>query len=98
MNVTVLCLFIMWNVFSFDVDAVHVSCLQYIPQIGSLFVGFSFGCYQIWKLHAPVLEYVTDAYSFNITSSYTVSFFFIQIESSIFSVYFMFRVKEVCVR
>lgn len=76
MNVTVLCLFIMWNVFSFDVDAVHVSCLQYIPQIGSLFVGFSFGCYQIWKLHAPVLEYVTDAYSFNITSSYTVSFFF----------------------
>lgn len=48
----------MWNVFSFDVDAVHVSCLQYIPQIGSLFVGFSFGCYQIWKLHAPVLEYV----------------------------------------
>ncbi|XP_078336668.1 uncharacterized protein LOC111137601 isoform X2 [Crassostrea virginica] len=42
---------------TFNTDAVHVSCLQYIPQIGSLFVGFSFGCYQIWKLHAPVLEY-----------------------------------------
>ncbi|XP_048731593.2 protein ELYS-like [Ostrea edulis] len=42
---------------TFNTDAVHVSCLQYIQQIGSLFVGFSFGSYQIWKLHVPVLEY-----------------------------------------
>ncbi|XP_062579828.1 protein ELYS-like isoform X2 [Saccostrea cucullata] len=42
---------------TFNTDAIHVSCLQYIQQIGSLFVGFSFGCYQIWKLHVPVLEY-----------------------------------------
>ncbi|KAK3099666.1 hypothetical protein FSP39_007744 [Pinctada imbricata] len=42
---------------TFDPGDVHVSCLKYIPQIGCLVVGFSFGCYQIWKLHIPVLEY-----------------------------------------
>ncbi|XP_053388685.1 protein ELYS-like, partial [Mercenaria mercenaria] len=42
---------------TFRTDSVTVSCLKYIPQTGLLVVGFSFGCYQLWKLNIPVLEY-----------------------------------------
>ncbi|XP_060555912.1 protein ELYS-like [Ruditapes philippinarum] len=42
---------------TFHTDCVTVTCLKYIPQTGILVVGFSFGCYQLWKLNIPVLEY-----------------------------------------
>ncbi|XP_071147698.1 protein ELYS-like isoform X2 [Mytilus edulis] len=42
---------------SFNPSDVIVTCLKYIPQIGTLVIGFSFGSYQLWKLNVPVLEY-----------------------------------------
>ncbi|XP_052102837.1 protein ELYS-like isoform X2 [Mytilus californianus] len=42
---------------SFNPSDVVVTCLKYIPQIGTLVVGFSFGSYQLWRLNVPVLEY-----------------------------------------
>ncbi|XP_021372867.1 protein ELYS-like isoform X1 [Mizuhopecten yessoensis] len=41
----------------FNTDDVKVSCMKYIPQTGNLVVGFNFGCFQLWKLHIPVVEY-----------------------------------------
>ncbi|XP_060062460.1 protein ELYS-like [Ylistrum balloti] len=41
----------------FNTEDVKVTCLKYIPQTGNLVVGFNFGCFQLWKLHIPVLEY-----------------------------------------
>ncbi|XP_033763311.1 protein ELYS-like isoform X2 [Pecten maximus] len=41
----------------FNTEDVRVTCLKYIPQTGNLVVGFNFGCFQLWKLHIPVLEY-----------------------------------------
>ncbi|KAL5014317.1 hypothetical protein ScPMuIL_008587 [Solemya velum] len=41
----------------FRTDAVSVTCISCVPQIGSIALGFSFGCFQIWKLFIPVLEY-----------------------------------------
>jgi len=29
-----------------------------MPQTGLLVIGYSFGCYQLWKLSVPVLEWV----------------------------------------
>ncbi|XP_069118568.1 protein ELYS-like isoform X2 [Argopecten irradians] len=40
-----------------NTEDVRVTCLKYIPQTGNLVVGFNFGCFQLWKLHIPVLEY-----------------------------------------
>ncbi|WAR15663.1 ELYS-like protein [Mya arenaria] len=42
---------------TFRPDMVAVTCLRYTPQAGLLIVGFNFGCFQLWKLHVPVLEY-----------------------------------------
>ncbi|XP_052284768.1 protein ELYS-like isoform X2 [Dreissena polymorpha] len=42
---------------TFRLDMVSVTCLKYIPQTGLLVVGYNFGCYQLWKLQVPVLEY-----------------------------------------
>lgn len=37
-------------------DEVQVTCLKYIPQSGSLAIGYSFGGFHLWKLFNPVLE------------------------------------------
>ncbi|KAL3861435.1 hypothetical protein ACJMK2_007469 [Sinanodonta woodiana] len=42
---------------SYPEEKISVSCLKYIHQTGILVVGFDFGCYQLWNLHIPVLEY-----------------------------------------
>ncbi|XP_074654588.1 protein ELYS-like [Tubulanus polymorphus] len=41
----------------FNTDYVFVSQLHYARQIGCLLVGFNFGCFQMWRLNSPVLEY-----------------------------------------
>ncbi|CAL1543685.1 unnamed protein product [Lymnaea stagnalis] len=41
----------------FDEDTVSISCLKYIDQAGTLAIGFNFGCFQLWKLYNPVLDY-----------------------------------------
>lgn len=46
------------NVFkSFPIGGVSVTSLTYIPQIGSLAVGFNFGSFQLWRLLDTSLEY-----------------------------------------
>lgn len=42
---------------SYNEDEVKVSSLRYIPQSGTLAVGYSFGGFHLWKLFNPVLEY-----------------------------------------
>ncbi|XP_071506406.1 protein ELYS-like [Diadema antillarum] len=42
---------------SFPIGDVSVTSLAYIPQIGSLAVGFSFGCFQLWRLWDASLEF-----------------------------------------
>jgi len=37
---------------------VYVTCISFIRNTGLLAVGFNFGCFQLWKLSIPVLEYV----------------------------------------
>lgn len=37
-------------------DEVQVTCLKYIPQIGTLAVGYNFGAFQLWRLYNPALE------------------------------------------
>ncbi|XP_053606157.1 protein ELYS-like [Plodia interpunctella] len=41
-------------------DQIRVTALQYIPQIGSLAVGFNFGAFQIWNLIIMELEYTSQ--------------------------------------
>ena len=36
---------------------VSVSCISFIRNTGQLAVGFNFGCFQLWKLSIPVLQY-----------------------------------------
>ncbi|XP_014661686.1 PREDICTED: protein ELYS-like [Priapulus caudatus] len=38
-------------------DAVWVTCAKYVKEIGMLAVGFNFGCFQLWSLSGPNLEY-----------------------------------------
>ncbi|XP_071946058.1 protein ELYS-like [Antedon mediterranea] len=42
---------------AFQASGVCVSAITYVPKLGSLFVGFDFGCFQIWRLAAPILEF-----------------------------------------
>lgn len=37
-------------------DEVYVSSLKYMPQSGTLAIGYSFGGFHLWKLFNPVLE------------------------------------------
>ncbi|RUS72601.1 hypothetical protein EGW08_019636, partial [Elysia chlorotica] len=41
----------------FEEGAVWVSSLTYMAQAGTLAIGFSFGCFQLWRLYNPVLDY-----------------------------------------
>ncbi|GFO00496.1 At hook containing transcription factor 1 [Plakobranchus ocellatus] len=41
----------------FEEDTIWVSRLTYIAQSGTLAVGFNFGCFQLWRLYNPVLDY-----------------------------------------
>ena len=52
MNAEIWC----YAVFTADVS---VTCISFVRNIGMLAVGFNFGCFQLWKLSIPVLEYVT---------------------------------------
>ncbi|XP_055864357.1 protein ELYS-like [Biomphalaria glabrata] len=40
-----------------DEDYVNVTSLKYLEQAGILAIGFNFGCFQLWKLYNPVLDY-----------------------------------------
>ncbi|XP_030843104.1 protein ELYS isoform X2 [Strongylocentrotus purpuratus] len=42
---------------TFPIGEVSVTSLTYIPQIGSLVVGFNFGSFQLWRLADTSLEY-----------------------------------------
>ncbi|KAI0214217.1 Protein ELYS [Lamellibrachia satsuma] len=41
----------------YNAGHVTISCLKYMPQTGMLAIGFNFGCFQLWRLNVPVLEY-----------------------------------------
>ncbi|XP_029651707.1 protein ELYS isoform X1 [Octopus sinensis] len=41
----------------FNTDDICVTCLKYMSRNGLLAVGFSFGCFQLWRLAVPFLEY-----------------------------------------
>ncbi|KAG7296338.1 hypothetical protein JYU34_021476 [Plutella xylostella] len=41
-------------------DHVRVSTMQYIPQLGSLAIGFNFGAFQIWNLMTLELEFTSQ--------------------------------------
>lgn len=41
---------------TYSEDDVQISCLHFMKHTGQLAVGFSFGCFQLWKLSVPVLE------------------------------------------
>ena len=47
--------FLIQKYYSFS-DDVFVSSLHFIKQIGSLAVGFNFGCFQLWDLSRMNLE------------------------------------------
>ncbi|XP_046849987.1 protein ELYS-like isoform X2 [Xenia sp. Carnegie-2017] len=42
---------------SYPSNDVSVTCLAYIRQLGSLIVGYSFGCFQIWDLEQHTREF-----------------------------------------
>ncbi|RVE50619.1 hypothetical protein evm_004743 [Chilo suppressalis] len=42
------------------IDQVRVTVVQYIPQLGSLAVGYNFGAFQIWNLLRMELEYTSQ--------------------------------------
>ncbi|KAL8578235.1 hypothetical protein ACOMHN_040996 [Nucella lapillus] len=44
---------------SFNEDEVYVSCLKYIPQCGTLAIGYNFGGFHLWKLFNPVIEFAS---------------------------------------
>lgn len=37
-------------------NSVAVTCLEYVPAIGSLLVGFTFGGFQIWRVNNMELQ------------------------------------------
>lgn len=41
-------------------DHIRVSTMKYIPQLGSLVVGFNFGAFQIWNLRTLDLEFTSQ--------------------------------------
>lgn len=41
-------------------DNIRVTVLQYIPQLGSLAVGFNFGAFQLWNLLTLDLEFTSQ--------------------------------------
>lgn len=41
-------------------DHIRVTSLQYIPQLGSLAVGYNFGAFQIWNLLNLDLEFTSQ--------------------------------------
>ncbi|KAJ0178460.1 hypothetical protein K1T71_006283 [Dendrolimus kikuchii] len=41
-------------------DHIRVTVLQYIPQLGSLAVGYNFGAFQIWNLMTLILEFTSQ--------------------------------------
>lgn len=41
-------------------DHIRVTVLQYIPQLGSLAVGYNFGAFQIWNLLTLELEFTSQ--------------------------------------
>ncbi|CAH0584101.1 unnamed protein product [Chrysodeixis includens] len=41
-------------------DHIRVTVLQYIPQLGSLAVGFNFGAFQIWNIMTLELEFTSQ--------------------------------------
>ncbi|CAH4028848.1 unnamed protein product [Pieris brassicae] len=41
-------------------DHVRVTVVQYIPQLGSLAVGYNFGAFQIWNIFDLALEYTSQ--------------------------------------
>ncbi|XP_047993086.1 protein ELYS [Leguminivora glycinivorella] len=41
-------------------DHIRVSSLQYVPQLGSLAVGFNFGAFQIWNMMSLELEFASQ--------------------------------------
>ncbi|KAK7093209.1 protein ELYS-like [Littorina saxatilis] len=45
---------------TFNEDEIQVSCLKYIPQSGTLAIGYSFGGFHLWKLFNPVLEFTSS--------------------------------------
>ncbi|XP_064642421.1 protein ELYS-like isoform X2 [Lineus longissimus] len=45
---------------TFSTANVCVTCIKFVPQMGVLAVGFNFGCFQLWKLTSPVLEYTVS--------------------------------------
>jgi len=40
---------------------VSVTSISFLKNTGLLAVGFNFGCFQLWKLNIPVLEYVASS-------------------------------------
>ena len=40
----------------FILGEVEVTTLSFLKQAGTLAVGYSFGCFQLWRLNIPVLE------------------------------------------
>ncbi|XP_063382768.1 protein ELYS [Cydia fagiglandana] len=41
-------------------DHIRVSSLQYVPQLGSLAVGYNFGAFQIWNMMSLELEFASQ--------------------------------------
>lgn len=41
-------------------DHIRVTVLEYIPQTGSVAVGFNFGAFQIWNLMTLALEFTSQ--------------------------------------
>lgn len=41
-------------------DHIRVTVLQYIPQLGSLAVGYNFGAFQIWNIMSLELEFTSQ--------------------------------------
>ena len=37
---------------------VYITCICFMRNTGLLAIGFNFGCFQLWKLSIPVLEFV----------------------------------------
>ncbi|XP_077998282.1 protein ELYS-like [Glandiceps talaboti] len=44
---------------SYYASEVSITALKFIKQTGSLVIGFSFGCFQLWSLIGPILEYAS---------------------------------------
>ncbi|XP_013391825.1 protein ELYS-like [Lingula anatina] len=42
---------------SYIAEEVFVTSLKFVHPIGTLIVGFNFGCFQMWRLYEPVLDF-----------------------------------------